>query len=260
MDSKNLEEAFDKAVHDEVYRKAGKKLGYWAKRFKQQLNRKGGLATAKSKLQTVATAGFLKLVESGKEGLNCSLEALVIRDPWNQLFEESELEVARERLAKYGYFIDTNDSKFFEDHFDELETESFTEGNKKEISFNRHERNKKARDACVEYHGASCCVCNFNFETIYGDSYKGFIHVHHLVELSSIKDTYEVNPINDLRPVCPNCHAIIHSRVPCFSIEEARQKTPKELKSFFEVRLKNYPTPNQTQNPQETLPLAIHPS
>jgi hypothetical protein len=24
--------------------------------------------------------------------------------------------------------------------------------------------------------------------------------------------------------------------------------------------MKNYPTPNQTQNPQETLPLTIHPS
>lgn len=254
MDSKNLEDAFHKAVEDEVYSKAGQKLGYWAKRFKQQLNRKGGLATAKLQLARVKkgkpTPGFIKLTESGQEGLSCSLEALVIRDPWNQLFKESELQVARERLAKYGYFVDSKDSKFFEDHFDELETESFTEGKKTTIPVNRHERNKKARDACVEYHGPSCCVCSFDFETFYGEVYKGFIHVHHIVELSSIQGEYNVDPETDLRPVCPNCHAIIHSRVPCLSIEEARQKTPKELKSFFEVSLKNYPKPNQMRNPQ----------
>jgi predicted HNH restriction endonuclease len=26
----------------------------------------------------------------------------------------------------------------------------------------------------------------------------------------------------DLRPVCPNCHAVLHHRVPAFSIEEVR--------------------------------------
>ena len=34
------------------------------------------------------------------------------------------------------------------------------------------------------------------------------------------KDGYDVDPINDLMPVCPNCHAMLHRRTPPFSVEE----------------------------------------
>jgi len=34
--------------------------------------------------------------------------------------------------------------------------------------------------------------------------------VHHLVPISKIGKKYRVDPIKDLRPVCPNCHAVIH--------------------------------------------------
>jgi predicted HNH restriction endonuclease len=33
---------------------------------------------------------------------------------------------------------------------------------------------------------------------------------------------YVVDPVADLRPVCPNCHAVLHSRRPAYSIEEVR--------------------------------------
>ena len=48
----------------------------------------------------------------------------------------------------------------------------------------------------------------------------GFIHVHHLRQLSEIRKEYLVDPIKDLRPVCPNCHAVLHLRNPAYSIEE----------------------------------------
>jgi len=38
--------------------------------------------------------------------------------------------------------------------------------------------------------------------------------------LEDIKDEYEVDPINDLRPVCPNCHAMLHRKKPPLTIEE----------------------------------------
>jgi hypothetical protein len=31
-----------------------------------------------------------------------------------------------------------------------------------------------------------------------------------------------VDPVNDLKPVCPNCHAMIHRRTPPYSLEELR--------------------------------------
>ena len=49
---------------------------------------------------------------------------------------------------------------------------------------------------------------------------KNFIHVHHIKPLSEIDKEYKINPIQDLRPVCPNCHAMLHKKVPAYSIEE----------------------------------------
>lgn len=46
--------------------------------------------------------------------------------------------------------------------------------------------------------------------------------VHHLQEISSIGEEYEVNPIEDLRPVCPNCHAMLHKRDPAYSIADLK--------------------------------------
>lgn len=55
-----------------------------------------------------------------------------------------------------------------------------------------------------------CCVCGFNFEKIYGEIGVGYIEVHHLKPLNEINEKYQVDPVKDLRPVCPNCHAMLH--------------------------------------------------
>jgi 5-methylcytosine-specific restriction protein A len=47
-----------------------------------------------------------------------------------------------------------------------------------------------------------------------------FIHVHHINPISSMGSVYKINPKQDLIPVCPNCHAMIHSKKPPFSMEE----------------------------------------
>jgi 5-methylcytosine-specific restriction enzyme A len=62
-----------------------------------------------------------------------------------------------------------------------------------------------------------------DFEKVYGEIGKGFIHVHHIVELSNIKSEYKVQPIEDLRPVCPNCHAMLHRKKPAYKIEELKE-------------------------------------
>lgn len=100
------------------------------------------------------------------------------------------------------------------------EPAQYFEGALRRITVNAYERNSAAREACVEHYGTNCAVCAFDFGATYGELGSGFIHVHHLTPLGSIKDGYQVDPINDLRPVCPNCHAMLHRRVPPFSIEE----------------------------------------
>lgn len=97
------------------------------------------------------------------------------------------------------------------------------EGKVRNINRNIYERNPKARKECLNFHGYSCKVCGFNFEEIYGRIGEEFIHVHHLTPISSIKDEYELNPLSDLIPVCPNCHAMLHTKTPPIEILELKK-------------------------------------
>ena len=78
------------------------------------------------------------------------------------------------------------------------------------VLVNRYERSATARRKCIEHYGAICAVCSLDFKSTYGQIGEGFIHVHHVVPISSIGETYILDPIEDLVPVCPNCHAMLH--------------------------------------------------
>lgn len=104
------------------------------------------------------------------------------------------------------------------------------EGATKTIAVNYYERNPTARSKCIEHYGCSCVVCGFNFEDKYGELGKSFIHVHHVVPLSEVKATYVVDPINDLRPVCANCHAIIHRAKTALTIAEVKNAIAQSAK------------------------------
>jgi 5-methylcytosine-specific restriction protein A len=100
----------------------------------------------------------------------------------------------------------------------------FAEGATKSVQVNVYERNPAARRRCVEHYGARCHVCGLDFAERYGDIGEGFIHVHHIRRLSDIGQEYEVDAVADLRPVCPNCHAMLHRAEPPLSIDELRQR------------------------------------
>jgi hypothetical protein len=58
----------------------------------------------------------------------------------------------------------------------------------------------------------------------------GLIHVHHSLQLSRVGKDYKVDPVADLRPVCPNCHAVIHHRPEQpYSIEEVQSFLAKKI-------------------------------
>ena len=90
------------------------------------------------------------------------------------------------------------------------------------IYVNKYERNPLARRICIEHYGAVCSVCGFNFEQKYGEIGKGFIHVHHIIQMSELQKGYQLDPIKDLMPVCPNCHAILHRKNPILKISELK--------------------------------------
>lgn len=99
-----------------------------------------------------------------------------------------------------------------------------TEGAAFELTMTAYERDPRARAACLAHYGVACSVCCINFERTYGEIGKGFIHVHHLRPLASVGRQHETDPIQDLRPVCPNCHAMLHKTSPPLTITELRAR------------------------------------
>lgn len=115
-----------------------------------------------------------------------------------------------------------------EREFARLEKESdpntFEEGAVTEVRLTRYERDPRARRACLERWACVCAVCGFDFEKRYGKIGEGFIHVHHLHELASVGKRIVVDPEKDLRPVCPNCDAMLHRQRPALSIAALKRR------------------------------------
>ena len=110
-----------------------------------------------------------------------------------------------------------------------VESKTFPEGAKQTVQVNRYERNPEACAKCIEFHKARCKVCDMSFAETYGSFAKDFIHVHHKKPLYEISEQYEVDPKNDLIPVCPNCHAMLHKQ------ENGIPMTVERLKLLYEV-------------------------
>ncbi|MET3233120.1 UNVERIFIED_ORG: 5-methylcytosine-specific restriction protein A [Burkholderia sp. 1263] len=104
-----------------------------------------------------------------------------------------------------------------------IASKSYFEGAVSQGLVNRYERDADARSAAIAHYGCKCCVCGFNFEKKYGKLGHGFVHVHHVVDLASIGAEYVVDPVKDLRPVCPNCHAMLHTEKPAMQIDQLRE-------------------------------------
>jgi hypothetical protein len=140
----------------------------------------------------------------------------------NREIFEREFTLDRERT---GYWPDQYITTFRPNLFpDELEGDwQYIEGAGKRIEVNAYERNNEARNKCLAQFGYSCSVCDFNFADKFGQIGVNFIHVHHLIPISSLKKSYHVDPVADLRPVCPNCHAMLHRANPPFSIDELKK-------------------------------------
>ena len=212
----------------EIYEHGKQLSGYNATRFLQKVRRVGGLAAAKDWLSPAAgagkaTAGFLKLTEIGR--LDISLEANALRSPWRSLFTRDELTVASERLRAHGYSgreirrVDRRALIPEEVHGGR----DLIEGAKTRITVNAYERNSAARERCIAHYGPRCVICGFSFARRYGNAVREMVHVHHVRPLASIGRAYRLDPVRDLRPVCPNCHAVIHIQEPPFTIYQVQK-------------------------------------
>ena len=121
-----------------------------------------------------------------------------------------------------GHLLPPGFDEFADDPTNVPTGATYPEGAVKRINVNAYERHEQARRDCIAHWGTRCVVCKFDFEKRYGGIGMGFTHVHHLKLLSKLGDGYEVDPVKDLRPVCPNCHAMLHHGGKLRSIEELK--------------------------------------
>lgn len=221
----SLEDEFHEAMAD-GYRRTGEATGYWANYFIRDVKQMGGLAAAKKLLKKGASGspgkGLQTLIDHGRADL--SLEACVLSPKFASLFTQEERDEAQSRLdaiPAYGFRQRVPPGEIRIDDLDE--NMKWREGAAKRVIVNAYERNEKARKACIAEHGTRCAVCDMIFSKVYGDIGAGFIHVHHIKPLAAIRAEYEIDAIKDLVPVCPNCHAMLHTHDPPLSVSELRE-------------------------------------
>ncbi len=217
-----LEDAFNRAM-EEVYYRAGREAGYWANYFIRDLRQKGGLATAKSLLRPRAGptlhAGLQALVDAGMTHI--SVERLVLSEQFRGLFTQEELAEAQRRLTALPSHAERRRVPAEENYPETLSTRrEYYEGAVRQVLVNAYERDPTAREACLKRHGYRCAVCGMSFEERYREIGRAFIHVHHKKPLATCRSEYRLDPERDLIPVCPNCHAMLHTSDPPKSVEE----------------------------------------
>jgi 5-methylcytosine-specific restriction protein A len=220
----SIEDELDQVLLD-LYRRAGQETGYWGNYYLRELRNKGGLATAKRLLKpsrrTGVAAGLQALIDAGRVDL--SVEAVALEQRFRALFTEDELAEARRRLEDLPEFTRRKpvspESNFPGDVSDDSE---FIEGALRRVTVNAYERDPAARAACIKKYGLRCAVCDMSFEERYGPIGRGFIHVHHKKPLALRRGEYRLRATTDLVPVCPNCHAMLHTQNPPLGVDELR--------------------------------------
>jgi len=90
---------FEKAMH-RIYFDAKRECHYNAIRYKQMIDRRGGLPAAHHLLETTQPENALmKLCECGR--MDLTVEFLVLKEEFRDLFTDKERDIAQARLDKY---------------------------------------------------------------------------------------------------------------------------------------------------------------
>lgn len=88
-----------------------------------------------------------------------------------------------------------------------------TEGERKHVEQEREvvKRNPQLRQACIDKYGYQCQCCGMKFTEVYGEELGGrFIEVHHLKMISTYDEELPDDYLDNLVPLCSNCHSMIH--------------------------------------------------
>jgi len=172
-----------------------------------------------------ATDYFLKHIhrDYGLNGLRLALQAVDRHLHYYDTVGNGSQRQIRKLWEKYSALTKKSEEKLF---LDEIGVQSgHIEGGMSEAMRSYYKRSPQARADCLAHYGYSCVVCSFDFEKTYSGIGRQFIHVHHENEMAlNGAEEYVIDPVKDLKPVCPNCHAMLHQRTPAYSITELQEK------------------------------------
>lgn len=103
----------------------------------------------------------------------------------------------------------------------------FAEGERSRRESAFFKRNPALRAAAIAKHGVRCRGCDHSLGEIYGELGAGYIEIHHLDPLAERADGLSAGPhqttVDDVTPLCANCHRMVHRRRPALSIDELRR-------------------------------------
>lgn len=108
---------------------------------------------------------------------------------------------------------------FFLFPYQTIGEEEGSAGDKISTSF---ERSRFNRALCLAFHGYDCKACGLNMRDIYRGLKSDFVHVHHLNPIAESGVT-KPDPVRDMVPLCPNCHAVAHMKNPPYTVQEIKQ-------------------------------------
>jgi hypothetical protein len=94
------------------------------------------------------------------------------------------------------------------------------EGHKRKRLVASVARSIALRRLALKRHGATCRACDLKFLKKYDGLKTDCIELHHVSPLSR---GLRISTIDDLVPLCPNCHRVAHSTKPPLSISAIRQ-------------------------------------
>jgi predicted HNH restriction endonuclease len=92
------------------------------------------------------------------------------------------------------------------------------EGQLANVSRKVRKRSRKLRAYAIDYFADNegtirCIGCDFEASEKYGDEFNGFIEIHHKqpVALSRVRKVDLAEAVQNLAPLCPTSHRVVHS-------------------------------------------------
>lgn len=104
--------------------------------------------------------------------------------------------------------------------------QAFAEGERARRETHLFKRNPALRAAAIAKHGLRCFGCKHALSELYGPLGEGYIEIHHLDPLGegidSMTPEAKMTTVDDVAPLCPSCHRMIHRRRPALTLDQLR--------------------------------------